>query len=167
MFKVQGGITLIELLGALLLVLVVVSLALPSFASLRQQSQVRSAGMAVYAHLQLARSEAIKRNRDITLCFSGSATSGWQYHINELAHASDCESETLATLVSLTSEQHPRVLLTMAYPEPYLIFKPRRATLTAGHIKVAQQAWAVKIITWNNGIIRTCSEHLLAGVAAC
>ena len=62
MIKVQGGLTLIEVLTSLVLILVVLSLALPSFASLRQQSQVRSAGMMIYGHLQLARSEAIKRN---------------------------------------------------------------------------------------------------------
>lgn len=167
MIKVQGGLTLIEVLASLVLILVVLSLALPSFASLRQQSQVRSAGMMIYGHLQLARSEAIKRNSDITLCFSDSGTSSWQYQIKELVQASDCESEMLDLLVSLVGEQHPNVLLTMAYPESYLIFKPRRATLTAGHIRVAQQSWAMKVITWNNGIIRTCSEHSLAGVAAC
>ena len=59
------GFTLIELMIGMVLSLVLLSLALPSFRALYQNAQVRSSADSVLGGLQLARSEAMKSNARI------------------------------------------------------------------------------------------------------
>ena len=163
----QAGLTLIELLLSLLIIATLGILALPNFQNFAQQYRVRGAGSVVYAHLQQARSEAIKRNTSITLCFSGSGTTAWQYSVLELSQPSNCNSPVLDTIEQANSQQFLGVMLTAGYPDPYLIFKPRRSTLLSGNVTLSQGAHSLKVITWNNSIIRTCSHSQLPGVPPC
>ena len=163
----QAGLTLIELLLSLMIIATLGMLALPSFQSFAQQYRVRGAGSVVYAHLQQARSEAIKRNTSITLCFSGSGTTAWQYQVLELSQAGNCNSPVLDIIEQANSQQFLGVILTGAYPDPYLIFKPRRSTLLSGNFTLRQGPHSLKVITWNNSIIRTCSDSQLPSLPPC
>ncbi|MGO4998081.1 GspH/FimT family pseudopilin [Oceanisphaera sp. W20_SRM_FM3] len=163
----QTGLTIIELLLSLVVMALLAMLALPHFQSLAQQTRVRGAGSLVYTHLQLARSEAIKRNASITICFSGSGTVAWQYKVLELSQAGDCDSQVIDEIEQVNGQQFLGVILTAAYPSPHLIFKPRRSTLLSGSFTLSQDSHSLKVITWNNSIIRTCSESQLLGVPPC
>ena len=163
----QAGLTLIELLLSLVLMAILAALAVPSFHHFAQQTRVRGAGSLVYGHLQQARSEAIKRNISITVCFSGSGTQDWQYKVLQLSQASNCESQVLEQIEEANSQQFTGVMLTASYLNSYLIFKPRRSSLLAGNFTLSQGGHYFKVITWNNGIIRTCTESQLPGVAPC
>ncbi|WP_346351003.1 GspH/FimT family pseudopilin [Oceanimonas sp. AH20CE76] len=159
----QRGLTLIELLVGLVVMTVLTSLAVPSFQSLREQYTVRSAGMAVYADLQLARSEAIKRNREVTVCFTGLGSTEWSY---QLYDSSNCSG---AAIEAVDGQNFPAVELDIddSYSDDSLTFKPRRNTLTAGSITLSSGAYEMQIKTWNNSIIRTCSVSNLIGVPSC
>lgn len=163
----QAGLTFIELLLSLMIIAILGMLAVPSFQSLAQQYRVRGAGSLVYAHLQQARSEAIKRNTSITVCFSGSGTAAWQYKMLELSQAGDCDSQVIEQIELVSGQQFLGVILTAAYPTPHLIFKPRRSALLSGNLTLEQGKHHLKVITWNNSIIRTCSESQLPGVPPC
>lgn len=163
----QAGLTLLELLCSLLIVVILAMLALPNFQSLAQQYRVRGAGSVVYSHLQQARSEALKRNTDITLCFSGADTATWHYRILELSQPSRCDSPIIELIEQVNSRQFAGVMLSTAYPEPYLIVKPRRNSWLSGSVILSQGSQQIKVITWNNGIIRTCSDSQLPGVPPC
>lgn len=165
MQKSQSGLTLLELLVGMLVMAVLLAIAVPSFNSLRQQYTVRSAGMAIYADLQLARSEAVQRNKDITVCFSGSGTANWSYQINDLVDPTDCTAGINETIETANSQHYPTVTLTSSYG--HLTFKPRRNTLTAGNVTLSNGSHEMKVISWNNSIIRTCSDDQLIGVPAC
>ncbi|MFP2768801.1 GspH/FimT family pseudopilin [Oceanisphaera sp. KMM 10153] len=165
MEKRQAGLTLIELLIGMVVMALLLAIAVPSFQTLRQQYTVRSAGMAMYADLQLARSEAIKRNKDITVCFSGSGTSSWSYQIQDLVNSSDCTAGANETIETSNSQDYPAITLTASYN--HLIFKPRRNTLTSGNVTLSSGGQEMKIISWNNSRIRTCSDDRLIGVPAC
>jgi type IV fimbrial biogenesis protein FimT len=159
MKKRQAGLTLIELLIGLVVMAVLLSIAVPSFQILRQQYTVRSAGMAIYADLQLARSEAIKRNKDITVCFSGSGTVSWGYQIK---NSTDC---TGTVIEEIKAVNYPSITLTFPYTE--LTFRPRRNTLSPGTIIASNGAQKMEIITSNYGRVRTCSDDQLIGVPKC
>ncbi|GAA3547201.1 GspH/FimT family pseudopilin [Zobellella aerophila] len=161
----QSGLTLLELLVGMTVTAVLLSVAVPSFQSLRQQYTVRSAGMLVYGSMQLARSEAVQRNKDITLCFSGSGTTNWSYQINDLVDSTDCSGGINEVIESLNSQDFPAVTLTSSYD--HLTFKPRRNTLTSGNVTLSNGSQSMLVKTWNNSIIRTCSDDQLIGVPAC
>ena len=62
-----SGFTLSELLIVVAIAAIMATLAVPSFKSLTQSQQVKNATFELYSALSLARSEAIKRNIDVTL----------------------------------------------------------------------------------------------------
>lgn len=163
----QRGLTLIELSIGIAVVAILLSLAVPRFQRLAEKNSVRSAGMALYSDFQLARSEAIKRNQDITVCFSGSGTAMWSYQVKVLAQPSDCSSNMLHLIRAMDYKDAPNLILSTAYIHDYLIFKPRRSSLFAGNITLTEQGQSITVKTWNNGIIRTCSNSQLSGVPKC
>jgi type IV fimbrial biogenesis protein FimT len=73
--SLQRGFTLIELVIAIVLVAVLVSLAVPSFQIMLANAQIRTATQAMYDGLQLARVEAIRRNERVV--FAKGAGSDW------------------------------------------------------------------------------------------
>jgi type IV fimbrial biogenesis protein FimT len=76
----QKAFTLIELLVVLAIVAILATLAAPSFNELIKSQRIKTMASELNASLTLARSEAIKRNRDVTISptTAGSWTSGWQ-----------------------------------------------------------------------------------------
>jgi type IV fimbrial biogenesis protein FimT len=63
--KRQTGVTLIELVIAIALLGLLVGMGVPAFRSWIQNSQVRVAADAVLSGMQLARTEAIRRNKPV------------------------------------------------------------------------------------------------------
>jgi len=62
-----AGFTLIELMLVVTVAGVLAMIAIPNFKSLTQSQRVKNASFQVFSALSLARSEAIKRNTNVTL----------------------------------------------------------------------------------------------------
>src|SRR5690349_2717570 len=78
------GVTLYELLIVLAIASVLLALAAPAFCSIGNSIKLSSMSNSLVAHLQLARSEAIKRNGRVVMCKSpdGShctSAGGWEH----------------------------------------------------------------------------------------
>ena len=71
----QRGVSLFELIIGLVIFSILASLAVPSFTRMVASQRVKSASSDLYSALVRARSEAIKRNADVTLA---SVAGGWQ-----------------------------------------------------------------------------------------
>lgn len=71
---VQRGFTLVELMVTLVLAAILMLLAIPSFTHQLRGWQRDSATKAFTAHVQLARSEAIKTSRRVVMCSSTNGT---------------------------------------------------------------------------------------------
>ena len=73
------GFVLTELLMVVVIIAILAAIAAPSFRSVIQGQRIRSASSDLYASLALARSEAIKRNREVSIsAVGGDWTNGWE-----------------------------------------------------------------------------------------
>lgn len=74
----QRGVTLVELMFVLIVVSVLAAVSVPSFVNIVVAQRLRAAGTDLVSSLQLARSEAIKRNGEVTVRpASDNWTGGW------------------------------------------------------------------------------------------
>jgi type IV fimbrial biogenesis protein FimT len=73
--KKQSGFTLIELLGALAIVGVLVGIGMPSMTEMVKSSRLTATTNELVSALHIARSEAIKLNKRVTVCESTDGTS--------------------------------------------------------------------------------------------
>lgn len=79
--KTQRGLSLVELMGTISIVAVVNALAGPTLGETFKRNQLRSQAEQVMTTLNLARSEAVKRNQPVSICRSAdgaSCTGNWQ-----------------------------------------------------------------------------------------
>jgi len=81
-FSRQAGFTLIETMISIAIMSILLAIAVPSFAESRLASQLRSSSSSLLASANLARSEAIKRNKPVQLCVSADGKEcgggGWE-----------------------------------------------------------------------------------------
>lgn len=82
------GLTLVELLVGLALLAVVLSLSLPSFSTALRNQGIRTAAQSLLDGLQAARSEALRRNRNVT--FQRTTGTGWSVGCETVDTASGC-----------------------------------------------------------------------------
>jgi len=77
MKRSEAGFTLIELMIVLVIIAMVFILGMPSYSAWIQNSRIRNAAESVHNGLQLARSEAVRRNAQVN--FVQAADSGWSF----------------------------------------------------------------------------------------
>jgi type IV fimbrial biogenesis protein FimT len=77
--KIESGFTLPELLIVMAVAGILAAIAVPSFRSLTESQQIKNASFELFSNLSLARSEAIKRNADVTIApfDAGDWGQGW------------------------------------------------------------------------------------------
>ncbi|EKE18131.1 MAG: Type IV pilus transmembrane protein FimT [uncultured bacterium] len=99
----NAGFSLIELIVTVTIAAILASIAAPSFTSIIESQRVRAASSDLYSSLTLARSEAIKRNIDITLTpISDNWASGWQIAHPSVAGSFIEEHPALANNITIT-----------------------------------------------------------------
>ena len=73
------GFTLVELMVTVVIVAILASVALPSFNEFIRRGQIRTASEAVLNAIQLARSEAVKRNEAVVFVLgTGTGLTSWE-----------------------------------------------------------------------------------------
>lgn len=172
----SAGFTMIELMIAVALVALLLTIAIPSYQSLRQEQMVKAATQAVYTDVMLLKSEAIKRNSSLSLIVFNSGASNWCYRI-AIDGAGSCAScsDTCSSVEGrkgADASEFPGVILAGSYAESSsqvrpISFSPRRGTLPSGNITVTSSNASMKVITSNLGRVRTCAVSSVIGEVAC
>lgn len=74
----ERGFTLVEVMVTIIILAILTSVAMPSFRSFIASQRIKSAAFDITAMLTLTRSEAIKRNTNVTACpVNSDWTKGW------------------------------------------------------------------------------------------
>jgi type IV fimbrial biogenesis protein FimT len=71
------GASLIEVAAVMTIVAILVALGMPDFSQWLRNTQIRGAMEGIESGLQVARAEAIRRNRSVVFELSGVPTAGW------------------------------------------------------------------------------------------
>lgn len=95
----NGGFTILELMITVSLLAIVLALAVPSFRATLQNNRLTAQANDLATGMQLARSEALKRNRPVSVCASSDNSTcedewadGWIVFLDDAALGSDTPS---------------------------------------------------------------------------
>jgi type IV fimbrial biogenesis protein FimT len=118
------GMTMIEMLIAVVVMAILMAVAVPSFRNASLGSQLSAAANNLLASVQLARSEAIKRNLEVTLCASADGEScagsgGWEQGWITVIKSTDPD-----TVLQYQQSLPDRYLITQAGGTAELAFQP-------------------------------------------
>jgi len=125
----QNGFTLIELMVIIAVLGVIAAIALPSFQSTLDRRNLVAAANDIFAGLQYARSEAIKRNQEIEFQFDAAA---WCYGISDPGNGCDCDASPANCTVDgqqkvVTGDNFRNISLSVNdFGATSFVFEPRR-----------------------------------------
>jgi len=80
--KAAGGFTLLEMLIAMMILAIIISIAIPGMSQFSANQRLVGAAEQVSGHLQQARSEAVASNRQVFVNFASDGTATWQYGVS-------------------------------------------------------------------------------------
>lgn len=101
-FKRFAGFTLIELMIVLAVLVIIITLAAPSFNDAMERRRLAGAGDEIFNAVNYARSEAIMRNTDVLIRFQTESDGKWCYGIDDDAPSSSaCNCSTAPEKCSL------------------------------------------------------------------
>lgn len=171
------GFTLLELMITLVLVAILLTIAVPSYRSLRQEQMVKAATQAIYTDLMLLKSESVKRNTPISFIVFNSGQSNWCYRI-DIDGSGSCNScadscSVLDGRKGGDATEYGGLSLQASYSESAtgirpILFSPRRGTLPSGHVQVTIADYSTKVMTSNIGRVRVCAvSDKVSGIPLC
>ena len=129
----EKGFTLIELMVTVTVLAIVLSIAIPSFSTVLLNNRVSTTAHAVQSSIQVARSEAVKRKKTVTLCRANSA-------LDECEDGIDWNSGWLLVLGSeVLKVWQPSSGLTVTGPEEGIDFLGNGMIRAPGKVSVKGQ----------------------------
>lgn len=78
------GFTLLEMLIAMAILAIIISVGMPSLSGFSANQRLIGAAEQMYSHLQQARSEAVSRNTMVYVNFAVDGTASWEYGMSSV-----------------------------------------------------------------------------------
>lgn len=105
----QYGISLIEAMITVAVLITLMTIAVPSFQDSINERRITSAIENIYSDIALTRSEAIKQNSPVSIVFEASTASAWSYGLDDTFTGNplttDCAGISAATPVCTINTQ--------------------------------------------------------------
>ncbi|AOX99657.1 Tfp pilus assembly protein FimT/FimU [Jeongeupia sp. USM3] len=112
---IQRGFTLIELMATVAVLGILLAIGIPSFTDLLNRKRLESVGNNTLSLIAYAKSEALKRNVDVTLLMTRTSASDWRIRAALPAPAADadgiCDADTPCDLRTMAAAEVPSVQL--------------------------------------------------------
>jgi type IV fimbrial biogenesis protein FimT len=171
----QSGITLTELMVALILMAIFLVSVVPVFAEMLDKHRLKSATETLYYTLHMAKSEAIKRNERVRVTFnSTNGGASWCYGLKidascDCTVSGSCQINGIEKKVSSNLFPGVKIDLHISSPGNRLTFENVRWMMagTFGHIRFnSDQNKQARVIVSQASRIRLCSptgEQNIAG----
>ena len=96
-YRTHIGFTLIEMIATVAVLAILVTVGIPSFQETIDKRRLTGAAEQLYGDLQYARSEAIKRNANVFVTFTGSGTT-WCYGMSATTATCNCTTANSCAL---------------------------------------------------------------------
>ena len=96
-YQTHSGFTLIEMMVTIAVLGILVTVGIPSFQETIDKRRLAGAAEQLYGDLQYARSEAIKRNANVFVTFTGSGTT-WCYGMSATTATCNCTTANSCAL---------------------------------------------------------------------
>jgi type IV fimbrial biogenesis protein FimT len=127
------GLTLMELMVTVAILAILVALAVPSFNAFLAKGRLSGAAEALAQDLQLARSEALRRNDAVTISFSSGTA--WCYGSVVSATACNC-TQTSCTLRRVDNSDYAGVTMSaVTFNSSAATFTARQGLANAGAVE--------------------------------
>lgn len=169
--RLAQGVTLIELLIGVALLAVIMAIGIPSFNAIIERKHVEGAAEKLFADLQFAKSEAIKRNAQVFVtfdetnqCYGLSLAAGCSCNTTP----SDCQLDSGVVKVIKMTEFGNTTIPTggVTFSGDEVFFDPRRGTTTKlGHVEFqSPRGKQARVYIGNFFRIRICSPSGSANI---
>ena len=175
----RAGMTLVELMVAVSVLAVGTSIAIPRITAIRDQLSLEAAAQELVHQLNLTRSEAIKRNRELALQFSGAGpTTTWCYGLRvDDGVACDCTETDVTAADACQIDGVLRVTRSTDYPSVSLAtnltgarteFEPRQGLANvAGTNRLVLKGDELRVIVSTLGRVKICTQTGMPGYEPC
>ncbi len=161
----NSGFTLVELMVTIAVLAILVAIGIPSFQSTLDKRRLTGAAEQLYADLQYARSEAIKRNANVLVSLKPAkdvTSATWCYGISTAT--CDCSTGTTCQLDGVTKivnqDGFRGVTLMHNFTGDRLTLNSQRGTATQGTISLSASVGTVQVIVSSLGRMRICSDDV-------
>lgn len=157
-----AAFTLIELLIVISIVAILAAIAYPNFASFIERQKLISAAERLSSDFRWAKSEAIKRNENVTIDFVDGIDGSWSYTIND-------EDGVIKSFTASDIADYSIISMTQNFGADDTGFSPVIGNaLENGTVSfVSDNGSDLQVILSMLGRVRICSNTGLSGYETC